>query len=94
VKIRELLSDPTRWTQHVSARNVQGDPVHPRSEEACAWCLLGAMHKCYDSEEVQAAIYEKLVQYIIAKDSDLRAASLNDRLGYDAVMEVVTELDV
>lgn len=44
-EVRELLSEPGRWTQFAAARNASGDPVAPVSEEAVCYCAVGALHK-------------------------------------------------
>ena len=31
------------WCKGTSARDVDGWPVAPRSDEACAWCIVGAV---------------------------------------------------
>lgn len=49
--MRELLSDPARWTKGTEARNAKGRPVRPWWKSATCWCLLGAPHagarRCY-----------------------------------------------
>jgi hypothetical protein len=37
-----LYSEPENWTQGTYARDHQGNPKSPESEEACSWCLSGA----------------------------------------------------
>ena len=47
-KIRELLSDESRWTRLVYARDANGARVNEHSPLACSWCLLGAVSAvCY-----------------------------------------------
>lgn len=40
---RDRITDPGHWTQHVMARNQQGGPEEPRSQQAVSWCAMGAM---------------------------------------------------
>ncbi len=56
MKLRELLTDKSKWTKHTLARNTKGSPVHPLSDEAVCWCLVGAMQKCYSIDSSVAAI--------------------------------------
>jgi len=44
-KVRELLSDPARWTQGTAARNVEGRHVTSTDPNATCWCLMGAVWK-------------------------------------------------
>lgn len=51
MKAHELLNSPKRWTKLVPARDANCRPVSVDSEEACRWCLLGAIERCYPEEE-------------------------------------------
>lgn len=42
-RVRELLDGGEAWTQGEFAKNERGFPVKPNSEQACAWCLSGAI---------------------------------------------------
>lgn len=42
-KLKELLSDPNRWMQGYLAQNDKGDYVSPLQEDACKFCLDGAI---------------------------------------------------
>ena len=33
------------WTKHKFARDINGEPVHPRSPEAISFCLAGAFDR-------------------------------------------------
>lgn len=45
VVARELIASPAAWTQGEFARDAHGKPVHPRSETATCFCLLGALNR-------------------------------------------------
>lgn len=47
MKVRELLSDKSKWSKHHYAQDASGKPTSPHSENAVAWCLVGAIEKCY-----------------------------------------------
>jgi hypothetical protein len=40
--IRQLLSDPTKWTQGALARDATGKTVDSYDPTACQWCVYGA----------------------------------------------------
>lgn len=42
-RVRERLSDPSRWTQRSYARDADGHPVSTHSARATCWCLHGAI---------------------------------------------------
>ena len=48
MKVRELFTDASKWTQGPSAKQSDGTPCSEYSAEACSWCLAGAINKCYD----------------------------------------------
>ena len=43
IAARQLITDPTHWTQSTSARDRVGREVHPTSPNACQWCGSGAI---------------------------------------------------
>ena len=47
-KIKGLLSDQDRWTQGYYAKDENGEDVSCFADDACQWCLLGAITKVTD----------------------------------------------
>jgi hypothetical protein len=92
-EVRELLSEPGRWTQYASARNVSGDPVPPHSDEAVCFCAVGAFYKVGypDSADPKKGNgYWAARQLVDDSRSDNRSLiTLNDSYGRDAVLEVL-----
>ena len=44
---RALIEKPENWTQGAYARDVKKDGLtSPLSDQACAWCMMGAMQRC------------------------------------------------
>lgn len=63
MKVRELFTDESKWTQGHAARNEKGERVWYKSPEACCWCLVGAINKCY-VPAIRPEIFEKISDYI------------------------------
>ena len=42
---RRLIADRERWCGGALARDVRGREVLPESDDACRWCVEGAMHR-------------------------------------------------
>ena len=61
MKIRELLSDESKWTKGADARDCDGTPAHPYSEKAVCWSLVGAIQKCYGPILPLNKIYNKIL---------------------------------
>ena len=47
MKVRELLSDESKWTQNAWGRDATGRPVLWAPKTAVCWCLIGAIETCY-----------------------------------------------
>lgn len=63
IAVRELLSDPVRWTQLAFARREDGTSVNPTAEDACKWCLDGALWQVsQDGHLPTRAILNKLAE--------------------------------
>ena len=55
-RARQLISDPTRWTQGELAKRRNGLPIEPSDAEAYRFCAVGALTRAI------AGDYEKLVR--------------------------------
>lgn len=40
-----LLRDEAKWTRFVCARDARGDQIRVLSDNACCWCINGALYK-------------------------------------------------
>lgn len=47
MKVKELLSDSSKWIQGANARDRNGRKIAPESPYAICWCLFGAIVRCY-----------------------------------------------
>lgn len=50
MKVKELLSDESKWCQRALARvdkENEASAISPRSLKATCWCLEGAIVRCY-----------------------------------------------
>lgn len=47
MKAWELLSKPGAWTKGTFAKNVQGIMRNSLDSDACCWCAMGAISRCY-----------------------------------------------
>lgn len=60
MKPSELIADRKRWTTGMYAADEKKRSVHVDSPEACAWCAVGAIHRCCSNyEEVILAACDK-----------------------------------
>lgn len=73
-KSRELISDPSKWTQGVAARYTGGDPCQPHDQEAVCWCALGSVvwsvYSVCDSRVVAVDLSSSLLE-LLDKESGI-----------------------
>lgn len=47
MKVKDLLTNETKWTTDYAARNMIGNEVSYKDPSACCWCMIGAIQRCY-----------------------------------------------
>lgn len=67
--VQALLSDPSKWTRRIVARDAQGDGVEPDDQAAVCWCLSGALERCYKARP--AAEYAQVLLRLFEADHDI-----------------------
>ena len=92
MKIRELLSDPSKWTTLYFARDGNFREVHPLDMSACQWSLIGAMVRCYPNAKERADIILRILDILNIK----HIPSWNDDWGrrFEDVKSLVEKLDI
>lgn len=93
VKIRELLTDESKWTQFTAARDINGAPVFLDNENAVCWCLIGAVSWCYRSDPKQLnmvmnKLWDELGNGEVVKWND------NFNRTFEEVKALVVKLDI
>jgi hypothetical protein len=83
--VRELLSDPKRWTKGITARDAEGDPVLAYWQRPVCWCLLGACIKFNISPTAWSAIGDKL-------GPNITIAAFNDDAEHEQILSFLDEL--
>lgn len=93
MKIRELLSSPDKWTQGVFARNSSGYRTYELDQDACSFCLMGALYRCYiDTEDDGLLVRSKLGQAI--EDNTITGWNDDPKRTFAEVKELVDRLDI
>lgn len=76
----ELLSDESKWCKEAMARDANGEETVEWGEDACQWCLSGAVGKCYSripNADVQD-VFRRLKSAIIAEGTNVPIEIWND----------------
>ena len=47
MKVKELLTDESKWTRGANARDSMGHSIPSTDPDAKCWCLQGAINFCY-----------------------------------------------
>lgn len=77
-EVRDLLSDPARWTRGTAARNRHGYSVDVTEDCATRWCLIGAITKvCASHNNGHKAYLAKRAAVYRVMEASLR--SLNHK---------------
>lgn len=72
--VEQLLSEPGRWTQGVTARNSQGIQVGAISRDAVCWCLIGAVtHAYHDGDQMR--MLRRMLAAVLAEMRQARLSS-------------------
>ena len=96
MKIRELLSDETKWCKKALARDKNDEKIDVDSKHACKWCLYGAMCKCYNINEEFNDVREKIYNQLTKKRNMVTISQWNDCCStyFKDVKELIDELDI
>lgn len=109
MKVKELLSNPKNWIQCSFANNKEGKPTKPDAADACSWCLIGAVWKCYNGpdrlvigDNKYIEILNKIANKIgveVPTNEKLQkvfniVSEYNDSHSYEEVIKIVNELDI
>lgn len=93
MKVKELYTDASKWTQRTYAADANGECVSYHMDSAVCFCLAGAIHRCYpEDNEEKNTVYKKLNQRL----HGLMYIDWNDEPGrtFEEVKALVEELDI
>lgn len=95
MKIKELFSDESKWTQGRYARDKDGIKTNIKNDNASCWCLVGAVFKCYIYHNADKAI-QKLEKKFGKSKSYKNIVQWNDhpKRTFKQVKTLVNKLDI
>ena len=87
--VREFLSDETRWTRGLFARNANGEMAFINDEEACQWCLVGAITKVCSGTFNATNVILRAQRYLhLQLDSEYDSlGGFNDQVEHKNILE-------
>ena len=92
MKVRDLLTDESKWCKLDYARNKFGKGIDCDHPNACSWCLVGAIRKCYPDEH-----YDKVrMMYRLPVIQPSGVTGWNDapERTFAEVRKLIEELDI
>ena len=98
VTLQELFVNECYWAKGNYAKNKNGANVGLFDESGSCWCLLGAIHKCYNrrGEEIVAEIIAKIKIHLKGMGFVGSISSFNDspETKFEDILKIVQELGV
>ena len=100
-RARDIIAERKHWTKGYGALTSDGREVDVLSEEACAWCLLGALEKaCLEHAEkhnhvrraeLMVGVCEDLLMEHIGQNHAFAVVNFNDKRSttHEKVLEVL-----
>lgn len=91
---RDLISDPGRWTQRVSARDETGAATMATNSDACSWCALGAVSVATERAYGTGRLFDDVVHCLSTalptppSGGFEPVAAFNDRVDHARVLEL------
>jgi len=96
MKAFEILSEPSKWTQRVYARDLDGNPMGVKSPSAVCFCADGAIRKAYieNGELLQLQLLKLRVH--LRESGHVSIPGWNDAPNrtYEEVVETLRKLDI
>jgi hypothetical protein len=56
VRVKDILTGPSKWTQGAAARDWLGRPCSPESKRAVSYCIMGVLMCVYKSHGWEYAV--------------------------------------
>ena len=101
--LAEWFSDRSHFTTGKYARDKNGNAVSSSSPDAACTCLMGGIWKWYDPDdwsEVITKVFNEVVKRKMrckrdsVKQMESNLVKINDRYGWETVLEIVTAAGV
>jgi hypothetical protein len=94
VKAHQILSDPSKWTKGGYARTAAGENCFWDNPDACPWCAVGAIALCYPDPNKYSEARAKWHPLMKQRYPNMTLDSVNDVLGYEAVVGLLRDANV
>lgn len=64
MKLKELFTSPDKWTQGAEAKDKKGNIIPVFHPNAVSFCLMGGIHRCYNTFAEELDIINKISKHI------------------------------
>jgi len=91
MKVRDLLTDESKWTKGQLAKDKEGWRCAPDYKDAVCWCLYGAIYKCYPKANERLS-----VDSLVGEQLGMEATIWNDHFDrtFRDVRDLVIKLNI
>ncbi len=86
---RVLITDPSRWTQGMLARDKHGFACQPDDPAACCWCADGALQMVTGGDKTEAYNEAFAALADVCPEGVISIVCVNDGRGHQAVLELL-----
>ncbi len=93
MKLSELFSNESCWTQETFARTADGTRVAPKNPDAICWCLRGGIEKCYGHSNHEANTVHDMIHRLLGIHNITYWNDHSERIFKD-IKDLVTELKI
>lgn len=96
MKIKDLLSDESKWIKRNNAQDKDGNVVYIDSDDACKFCLFGAVRRCYRTHYEQEQVADIINDIVVDNNLSKNFIKFNDdpRTTFEDIRKVLEEADV
>lgn len=97
MKVKDVLSDESKWIKGDFAVDENNEPVPRTSDKACKFCLLGSIMNCYLDIEEQLEVTHAVLDEIQNKTGGpMSIPHFNDhpRTTFKDIQDIINKLDI
>src|SRR5574337_1253637 len=77
LKVIDILTSPSKWCKGYFAKDKRGIKISERDEKAVRFCLVGAIHKCYEDDKSRK-IFERILKTLRKEGKFTFSSDFND----------------
>ena len=95
MKIKDLLTDETKWTQDTNARDDKNKAVGATDPTACKWGLVAAVLLCYRPNGRHYGIFDSICRRLnVANSAEINTWNNNPNRTFNDISKIIEDLAI